>query len=105
MTRDQLKPSVVAAYTTIGFLIVFGSNSGCSTRGKTEEGKAPTSTNKPKIRPLTDIVFERSEYASSGANISPKVCFNVHLSHGSRLEGSGCASCGGQEGQRPRLER
>jgi mono/diheme cytochrome c family protein len=61
MTRDQLKPSVVAAYTTIAFLIVFSSNSGCSTRGKTEEAKAPASTDKPRIRPLTDIVFERTE--------------------------------------------
>jgi len=51
----------MAAYTTIGFLIVFGSNSGCSTRGKTEEAKAPASTNKPTIRPLSDVVFERTE--------------------------------------------
>ena len=61
MTRDRLKRSVGVGYATICLLIVFCSNSGCSTRGKTEEAKAPASTIKPKIRPLTDIVFERTE--------------------------------------------
>ena len=60
MTRDRLKRSVGVGYSTICLLIVFCSNSGCSTRGKTEEAKAPASTIKPKIRPLTDIVFERT---------------------------------------------
>jgi mono/diheme cytochrome c family protein len=60
MTRDRLKRSVGVAYAIIGLLIVFASSS-CGTRGTTGDTQALPPNNKPKIRPLTDVVFERTE--------------------------------------------
>jgi hypothetical protein len=60
MTRDRLKRSIVSAYATIGLLIVFGSTS-CGVPSKTVEPQALPDSKKTQIRPLTDVVFERTE--------------------------------------------
>lgn len=60
MTRDRLKCSIGVAYATIGLLMALASSS-CGVPRKTGERQEIASGNKPQIRPLTEVVFERTE--------------------------------------------
>lgn len=60
MTPFPLQLSVAAKYVALAAVIIFGLAAACRTRPDAAKSNVPASSSKPSIRPLTDLVFERT---------------------------------------------
>ncbi|HXF40345.1 MAG TPA: hypothetical protein VN687_11580 [Blastocatellia bacterium] len=80
MTK-RLKVSIAAAYVVAGVCLVLGSASACRKRSHTDEAPTPTPSAGYLIRPLTDVVFERTQpRLERGKYLVEGLlqCFNCH---------------------------